>query len=120
MAITPVSKKAFVILAACEKTKKSFAITVDPQGRELKLVWAFKIDREKAQREHFDAQHVQGQITFDNNYPGCPYCHSNLVWICSCGTVVCWHGQMKATCPNCKWSGRLEYADSFSLSGGGL
>ena len=126
MDITPISKKAFVTLAACEKTKNSFAITVDPKGGslfhrpELKFVWAFKIDKEKAHRERFDANHVKGMITFDDNYPGCPYCQTKLVWICSCGTVVCWHGQKIATCPNCKWSGELEYADSFRLSGGGL
>ena len=120
MAITPVSKKAFATLAACEETKKPFAITVDPNGRELKFVWAFKIDRAKAHRERFDARHVQGAVTYDKNFPGCPYCHSNQFWICSCGTVVCWHGQERVTCPNCGYTGGLEFVESIDLKGGGL
>lgn len=120
MSITPLSNKAFATLAACEKTKKLFAITVDPIGRELKFVWAFRIDRDKAHREKFDAHHVQGIITNDKNFPGCPYCQSKDFWICNCGTVVCWHGQKRVTCPNCGYTGGLEFVESIDLKGGGL
>lgn len=120
MALTPVSKEAFATLAACEETRKPFAITVDPNGRKLKFVWAFRIDRAKAHRERFDTSRVQGDITYDENFPGCPYCHSKQFWICSCGTVVCWHGQEKVTCPNCGYTGGLTFVDSIELKGGGL
>ena len=117
--ITPVSKEAFAIMGACEETKKSFAITVDPKGRELKFVWAFKIDRAKAHKEHFDAHYVNGTVTYDNNFPGCPHCHTHQFWFCKCGTVVCWHGQKQVTCPNCGYTGGLQMVESISLSGGG-
>ena len=58
MAITPITKEAFAVLAMCEETKKPFGITIDPKGQTLKFVWAFKIDKEKAHREHFDSQKV--------------------------------------------------------------
>ena len=129
MAITPVSKKAFVILAACEKTKNSFAITVDPKGGsilpfhrpELKFVWAFKIDKEKAHRERFDTNHVKGRITLDDNYPGCPFCQEKNFYLCgNCGIIVCYHGQKYVTCPSCGSGGEVEYAENFDLKGGGL
>ena len=121
MAITPVSKEAFAVLAVCEETKKTFGITVDPHGNELKFVWAFKIDREKAKREHFDANHVKGMIKIDDNYPGCPYCHENNFYLCgNCGTVVCYHGQRSVTCPSCGNSGEVQVAENFDLKGGGF
>ena len=120
MDITPVSRKAFVTLAVCEKTKKSFAITVDPIGRELKFVWAFKIDKEKAHRERFDANHINGMITFDDNYPGCPYCHEKNFYLCgNCGIIVCYHGKKRIKCPSCGNEGEVEYAENFELKGGG-
>ena len=118
MALTPVSKEAFATLAACEETRKPFAITVDPNGRKLKFVWAFRIDRAKAHRERFDTSRVQGDITYDENFPGCPYCHSKQFWICSCGSLNCWHGQKNAKCPVCGVTGTLEYTNSLELRGG--
>ena len=39
-------------MAACERTKQPFGITVDKIcSGQYKFVWAFKIDKEKAQRE---------------------------------------------------------------------
>ena len=43
MEITKVSDKAFAIIAKCDKTNKSFGITIDPNGKDLKMVWSFKI-----------------------------------------------------------------------------
>ena len=121
MAITPVSKEAIAVLAVCEETKKSFGITIDPKGRELRFIWAFKIDKEKAHREKFDAHNVKGAIVLDKNFPGCPYCHTKHFYICGyCGTVVCFHGQNVVTCPSCGNTGEIQYVESFDLKGGGL
>ena len=114
MPLTPVSKDAFAIAATCEETKKPFAITVDLKGGKLKFVWAFKIDRDKAHREHFDSHHVNGAVCYDEHFPGCPHCHAKQFWFCSCGNVVCWHGQEKVSCPACGFSGRLEKVSSIS------
>lgn len=121
MAITPVSKEAFAIFATCEETKKPYGITVDPVLGRLKFVWAFKIDKAKAHREGFDGKHVNGAIILDDNFPGCPHCGEKRFYICgSCGVVVCWHGQERVACPNCKKTGTLKTAESFDLRGGGF
>lgn len=120
MEITKLSNDAFAILAQCEETKKPFGITVDPLQGKLKFVWAFKIDQAKAHREGFDGKYVHGVITLDDNFPGCPHCKEKRFYICgNCGSVVCWHGQERVTCPNCHMSGSLQAAESFDLRGGG-
>ena len=118
-AITPISKEAFAVLANCEECKKPFGVTIDPQGQNLKFVWAFKIDKAKAHRERFDRNRVSGNIIYDPYFPGCPYCHTKQFWICSCGSLNCWHGQMTATCPSCGTTGTLEFTNKFELRGGG-
>ena len=120
MDITPISKEAFAVLAECEETKKPFGITIDPKGRDLRFIWAFKIDRSKAQREGFAGKSVKGMISLDTHFNGCPHCGSRQFYICdNCKTIVCWHGQERTTCPHCHQTGILKAAESFSLRGGG-
>ena len=61
MDITPISKEAFAVLAECEETRKPFGITIDPKEIDLRFIWAFKIDRSKAQREGFAGKSVTGE-----------------------------------------------------------
>lgn len=121
MDITPISKEAFAVLAECEETRKSFGITIDPKGRNLRFIWAFKIDRSKAQHEGFAGRSVNGTISLDTNFNGCPHCGSKRFYICdNCKTVVCWHGQERVTCPHCHMTGTIYAAESFNLKGGGF
>lgn len=118
--MTGLSKDAFAIMAVCEETKKPFGITVDKTGfRQYKFVWAFKIDKDKAHREGYDSKTVTGSVTIDPDYPGCPYCGSKQFFICSCGKIVCWHGQRVATCPECGFRGELTSVSEISMRGGG-
>ena len=73
--MTTLSNEAFAVMAACERTKQPFGITVDKIcSGQYKFVWAFKIDKEKAQREGCGKTNVKGNIILDTEYPGCPYC----------------------------------------------
>ena len=73
--MTTLSNEAFAVMAACERTKQPFGITVDKIcSGQYKFVWAFKIDKEKAQREGYGKTNVKGNIILDTEYPGCPYC----------------------------------------------
>lgn len=120
MALTPVSKDAFATLAFCEESKKTFGITIEPNGNILKFIWSFKIDKEKAHREHFDAHKVRGSIQLDDNFLGCPYCRAKIFYICgNCGSIACYHGQSHVTCPSCGASGEIHSVDSVELKGGG-
>ena len=121
MAITKISKDAFAILAKCSRTKKYFGISVDPIGRnEFSFVWAFPIDQRQAHNEGFDAQHVHGSISFDQNYNGCPHCGETGFFICgACGMLACYSGnQYKVVCPHCNKTLSLTESSDFDLSGG--
>lgn len=121
MAITHISPEAFATMGMCEENKKPFGITIDPCGRDLKFVWAFKIDKEKAHREHFNGKKVNGSISLDENFPGCPYCGSKQFIICGkCGTISCYHGQKQFTCPSCGAHGEVTTVDSIDIKGGGF
>ncbi|GJG69115.1 hypothetical protein PRLR6025_25840 [Prevotella lacticifex] len=121
MAITHIGPDAFATMGMCEEAKKPFGITIDPKGKNLNFVWAFKIDKEKAHREHFDEKHVNGSISIDENFPGCPYCGSKQFIICgNCGTISCYHGQKQFTCPNCGAHGEVTTVDSIDIKGGGF
>lgn len=121
MPITHISKEAFVVKAMCEQAHQPFGITVDPIERNLKFVWAFKIDEDTAQREHFDEKRVVGSFSMDSHFPGCPYCGSKNFVVCgNCGGIACYHGQAEVTCPHCGNTGIVTPVDQVSLNGGGL
>ena len=115
------SEKAFATLAACEKTKRFWGITVDEEGpRIYRFVWSFKIDKNKAKREGYDSTRVNGDVILDDEYPGCPYCGEKRFYVCErCGAVVCWHGSSIVTCPNCRSTGEIEYVETVDIKGGG-
>ena len=67
--MTTLSNEAFAVMAACERTKQPFGITVDKIcSGQYKFVWAFKIDKEKAQREGYGKINVKGNIPLDTEY----------------------------------------------------
>ena len=119
--MTMLSNEAFAVMATCERTKQFFGITVDKIcSGQYKFVWAFKIDREKAQREGYDQTNVKGNVTLDAEYPGCPYCEEKAFYTCGqCGSIVCWHGEKEVTCPKCGNRGTITEAAEFDLKGGG-
>ena len=64
---------------------------------------------------------VNGTISLDANFNGCPHCGSKRFYICdNCKTVVCWHGQERVTCPHCHQTGTIYAAGSVDLRGGGF
>ena len=117
--ITPLSEAAFVTLAMCEKTKKPYGITVDKGEFGLyKMVWSFKIDYEKAQREGYDRIKVSGGIVEDANFPGCPYCESKHWYSCNnCHTIICYHGQSHVSCPKCGCKGEITKVEKINIEG---
>lgn len=119
MAITQVSNEAFAIKAICEKTRQTFGITVDQKDGSNVFTWAFKISPSQVKHERLGKMHVQGTVTYDANFNGCPYCGSQQFYICHrCKTVVCYHGEEYVTCPNCGYSSSLRMSDNVDLSGG--
>ena len=119
--MTTLSDHAFAIMAYCPEARKPYGVSVDPltHGR-YKFVWAFKMGAEQGKREGYDSTNVTGTIELDSEFPGCPYCKSKQFLFCSCGAVMCWHGQRVVTCPKCGQTGEVSSAESVNLKGGGF
>ena len=82
--------EAVVVLAKCGNSHKTYVLRVEKTGRDKWLVtWAFPIKDAAAQREGYDKTTVKGNIEFDCNYPGCPYCGGHQMTLCSCGHLNC-------------------------------
>ena len=122
MNMSKLSKDAFAIMAICPEAKKTYGITVDKAGsNHFVFHWAFPIDKAKAHREGYDDKHVRGTVSTDSEYPGCPYCGSkNFVFCGNCGSVICYHGQRRVTCPQCGFSGDVTNIESVDVKGGGF
>ena len=115
------SKDAFAVMAMCSKHNEHYGITVDPRNGVYTFCWGFKIKKEQARREGYDAKTVHGAIDYDPEFNGCPYCGAKGFYICNrCGKIVCYNGEEYVTCPNCGGGGTVQVAESFDLSGGGF
>ena len=119
--MTPVSDKAFAVMAVCPEAKKYYGITVDYLRKNAyKFVWAFKIDKDKAKREGYASQRVHGSVELDAEYPGCPYCRTKDFVVCNCGKLNCHNGNgTHFTCNWCGLSGTLGSYDGAGFGSGG-
>ena len=109
-------------MGKCSQTNNPFGITVDKRGINYAFCWAFKISEAQAGREGYDKTHVKGNVVYDDEFNGCPYCGSKGFYICSrCGKVICYHGEEMVTCPNCGMSSSVRAGEGpVDLSGGGF
>lgn len=96
--------EAVVVLAKCTQAHKTYGIRVEKQNlNSWKITWAFPIKESTAQREGYDKTTIKGNVTFADDYPGCPYCNQTPVTLCSCGHLNCTH--LKNGTFICEWCG---------------
>lgn len=115
------SKDAFVMVVNCREGRKIYGATIDKIGRNLySLIWAFKLNPQQAKNEGFGTSKVNGQLTLDSEYPGCPYCGSKQLVFCGCGAVMCYNGERVVTCPKCGCTSEVSSASSVDMHGGAI
>lgn len=98
-------KEAAVILAKCPKHHRTYGIRTEMLTRNRwQLTWAFPVKEASAKREGYDQTTISGSLEFSPEYPGCPYCGSCQLTVCSCGHISCTvkEGGQSA----CVWCGR--------------
>lgn len=82
--------EAVVVLCKCGEHHKTYGIRMEKRGRDdWVCTWAFPIKEDAAKREGYDNSFVQGNISFTEEYPGCPYCGRDGWTVCSCGHLSC-------------------------------
>jgi len=99
------AKEAVVLLAKCPEFHKIYGIRTELlTPNRWQLTWAFPIKETSARREGYDQTSINGSLEFSSEYPGCPYCHSHQITVCSCGRVSC--TVLKNDRAVCGWCGR--------------
>ncbi|MDR2086979.1 MAG: hypothetical protein LBP72_07355 [Dysgonamonadaceae bacterium] len=114
-------KEVTIIMATCQKSKRTFGIRAEKINGEWHFTWAFPIDAKAAGREGYDATTVKGIIVIDAEYPGCPHCgDGGFVHCGQCRKIVCYDGMNpRFKCPVCGNEGELTTAKEFdSIKGG--
>lgn len=95
-------------------------------GSDWGRTWAFKIDSERAHNEGYDRETTQGSFVPANEYPGCPYCGSDNLALCTCGKTFCFKKPefqtktIRLTCPWCGQVGMYNAAETLQVQGGGF
>lgn len=106
-------KEAAVILAKCSKSHKIYGIRAEMLARNRwQLTWAFPIKEASASREGYDQTSISGSMEFAPEYPGCPYCGSHQLTVCSCGRISCTSQQAGQSI--CEWCGARGELGQFT------
>ena len=70
------------------------------------------VPSECKKREGYDKTTVKGQIEFTDEYPGCPYCGSHQLTVCSCGHIGCTHTNEGVY--RCEWCGTTGQIGNYT------
>jgi hypothetical protein len=109
-----------IVIGRCSQSKQCFGIRFERRtGSEWAGTWAFGIKDKVAKREGYEKARIDGQFSFDSEFPGCPHCSTHAFYLCSCGQVACMNDENRQiTCPWCGQRGEVG-GEVTSLDGGG-
>lgn len=108
----------FIASGKCSVSKKLFGLRLEEkEPQSWSVDWSFPIKEKSAIREGYSNNIIEGEFFFSENYPGCPYCESKNMFLCSCGKIACFNStKAKVSCPWCNSSGEISGIAS-SLNG---
>lgn len=113
-------REAVVILCKCGEVHKTYGIRAEKTAtNKWKFTWAFPIKEASAKREGYDKTTIGGDISYNAEYPGCPYCGQRGFTVCGCGHLNC--TILKNGIFTCEWcgsQGTLEDYDGGDIKAG--
>lgn len=104
--------EALIVLAKCSESHKTYGMRVEKQGGKYVATWAFPIKESSAKREGYDKTTIRGDVQFLDEYPGCPYCGSTGLTVCSCGHLGC--TIVKDGIYTCEWCGATGRISAYT------
>lgn len=108
-----VAKEAAVILSKCPEVHRTYGIRAELLSKNCwQLTWAFTVKESSARREGYDRTSISGSLEFASEYPGCPYCGSHQLAVCSCGRISC--TSQKNGQSMCEWCGSRGELGEFT------
>ncbi len=105
--------EAMVLLAKCTLTHKTYGMRTENANGQWLRTWAFPIAEESAKHENYDQSTISGNIVDSPDYPGCPYCGSKDVTVCSrCHHLSCLQAERNTAA--CEWCGTSGIVAAYS------
>ena len=95
--------EATVAACRCAKSGGLFGVRFEKRNNTWVYNWSFKLSEATVQHEGYDSIEIRGRVTLDPDYPGCPYCETKSLLVCSCGKLNCYDGKSRTT--TCRWCG---------------
>jgi hypothetical protein len=94
-----------IVLARCRRNHQPFGIRFEEKSPESWVGdWAFEVQEAWSRREGYDHGVIHGSFSFDQAYPGCPYCGSPGLVLCGCSKATCWDTDARVSV--CAWCGQ--------------
>lgn len=102
-----------VFKSALPGCAKAYGMRLEKTGHDRwRTTWAFPIKESSAKREGYDKVQVKGDISFADDYPGCPYCGGHGLTLCSCGHLNC--TILRNNIFTCEWCGTQGQIGDYS------
>lgn len=114
--------EARIAVAKCKEAKgKTYGVRFQRSDDGWKYNWAFEIKEKAAAREGYSKTEIDGMISPDDKYPGCPYCKTKYFVICgSCKHLNCNVATPGPfTCEWCGFEGELTGFGGDGIAAGG-
>jgi hypothetical protein len=114
-------KEVTIIMATCQKSKRTCGIRAEKIKGEWTFKWAFPIDAKVASQEGYDTTTVKGSTKINAEYSGYPHCgDSGFVHCDLCRKIVCYNGKyQRFKRPVCGNEGEFTTVKEFdSIKGG--
>lgn len=100
--------EATVAVGRCMKSERLFGVRLEKRKNLWVYNWAFKLSEKVALHEGYNFTEIKGIVAMDGEYPGCPYCETKSLIVCSCGHLNCYDGTSRyVTCSWCGLSGEV-------------
>lgn len=99
---------ANVMLCRCGQSGRLYGIRIEERNNDWVMTWAFPLKEDIAKREGYDSIRVHGSFRAVDDYPGCPFCHTNGFIVCGkCGKISCYNNEELS---KCEWCGNMSKA----------
>ena len=68
-------RNVVIVMGRCGVTQKGYGMRFERRGSaNWVATWAFSIKESLAKKEGYENSSVEGSFSFDEEFPGCPYC----------------------------------------------
>lgn len=119
--LTSAGVEMLLVPARCAQSRRPFLIRMKRAGaEEWRAVAAFALNEERLRNPEFGNARISGRLKIDGDYPGCPHCRWNSLFVDGhCGSrISCIDpGADSTECPWCGNSAQVKALTNATIKG---